>query len=237
MMYIEERNSRWSLERPQVSGAIFFVTFRLAGSIAQAVVERLRAAQQKWLHRFALRGTNPAERFQRAQKLLFGRLDDFLDRSSDRDWLARPTIATLVRDCLRCPNGKYELLAYCIMPNHVHALIRLPEPATESEEVKLGEQHDTIGPLARVMLAWKNSTAPKAQELLDGPEPIWHPESYVQLVCDDEELHRLVDYIAYNPVKAGLARQVHEWPWCSAHDRFQNDGCETAWLPTDLALG
>ena len=41
---------------------------------------------------------------------------------------------------------------------------------------------------------------------------------------DDAELARIVDYIAWNPVKAGLAEEPHTWFWGSAHDRFLMDG-------------
>ena len=49
---------------------------------------------------------------------------------------------------------------------------------------------------------------------------------------DEDELGRIVDYIAANPVKAGLVRQPHEWFFCSAHDRFLRDGTASAWLPS-----
>lgn len=232
-MFTQERNAPRNLTPAQAPGAIYFVTYRLAGSIPPALLQRLRAAQEKWLRRFAVRGTNPVERLPRASKLLFGRLDDHLDQPGSRNWLARPEIAALVRDSLRRHDGRrYQLLAYCIMPNHVHALVRLSESAPPEEDSgALGEQRDTVGPMARIMRAWKNSTTPKVSELVGEPDSVWHPESYVHLVRDDEELQRFIDYIAYNPVKAGLARQVHEWPWCSAHDRFHSDGRETAWLP------
>ncbi len=38
-------------------------------------------------------------------------------------------------------------------------------------------------------------------------------------------------YIAANPVKAGLARYPHEWPFGSAYDRFLRDGELSGYLP------
>jgi putative transposase len=223
-MLHEDRRSRRGLSRTQVPGAVYFVTYRLAGSIAPGVLEHLCAARRRWLRQFALRGANPAGHLPTAHKLLFGQFDDLLDRASDGAGLARPEVASVVRDSLRRPDGaRYRLLAYCVMPSHVHALVRQPERPDAEGPTVLGEQSDADGPLARVLSSWKQATARKAGLA-------WHPESFLHQVRDDEELHRLVDYIAYNPVKAGLARQVHEWPWCSAHDRFQSDGRETAWL-------
>jgi putative transposase len=225
IMFTEERQSRRGLSRTQVPGFVYFVTYRLAGSIAQGVLEDLCANRRRWLRQFALRGANPAGHLPAAHKLLFGQLDDLLDRPAEGAGLALPEAALAVRDSLlRHDGAKYKLLAYCVMPSHVHALIRLDNQPDVDEPAVIGEQPDAGGPLAEVMAAWKQATARQAGLA-------WHPDSYLQRVRDDEELDRLVDYIAYNPVKAGLARQVHEWPWCSARDRFLSDGRETAWLP------
>lgn len=229
-MFTEERRSRRGLSRTQVPGSVYFVTYRLAGSIAQGVIEDLCAGRRRWLRQFALRGANPTAHLPAAQKLLFGQLDDLLDRASEIAALARPETADAVRDSLLKQDGvRYRLLAYCVMPNHIHALIRLTDQPGADEPAVIGEQRDAGGPLAGVMAAWKQATARQTGLA-------WHPESYLQRVRDDEELDRLVDYIAYNPVKAGLARQVHEWPWCSARDRFLSDGRETGWLPAEPPL-
>ena len=47
---------------------------------------------------------------------------------------------------------------------------------------------------------------------------------------DDEELGRIVEYIRFNPVKAGLVAQPEEWFFCSAHDRLLQDGAECGLL-------
>lgn len=47
---------------------------------------------------------------------------------------------------------------------------------------------------------------------------------------DDEELERVLDYIAWNPVKAKLVEEPHQWFFSSAHDRFLHDGSKSGWL-------
>lgn len=225
-MVIEEGHSRRNLCRTQAPRAIYFVTFRLAGSIAPGVVKELCAARHRWLRQFALRGANPTSHLPAAHKLLFGQLDDLLDHPGDSAGLALPEAASAVRDSLlRHDGARYGLLAYCVMPSHVHALIRVDGQPDTAAPAELGERPDAGSPLAGVIAAWKQPTARQAGLA-------WHPESYLHRVHDDDELNRLVDYIAYNPVKAGLARRAYDWPWCSAHDRFHSDGRETAWLPS-----
>ena len=43
-------------------------------------------------------------------------------------------------------------------------------------------------------------------------------------------MERIVEYIAANPVKAGLACNAEDWLFCSARDRFLRDGLQMAWL-------
>lgn len=235
-MSAEDRNTQRGLPTRQTPRAAYFVTCRLVGTLPTSVTSRLRAEQEKWLRRFALRGINPLERLPRAHKLLFARFDDRLDRAQHASWLAHRSIASLVRDSLLRHQGiKYRLLAYCVMPSHFHALLRPFDHflSPERDLPVLGEQRDAHSPLARILRAWKAPTTYKANQCLGRSGPFWHPESFLQLVSDDEELERLVDYITYNPVKAGLIGEAHDWPWCSAHDRFQNDGSETGWLPLE----
>ena len=50
--------------------------------------------------------------------------DDFLDAGSGNCWLLQPEIARIVEDALLHFDGeRYRLIAWTIMPNHVHVLI------------------------------------------------------------------------------------------------------------------
>jgi hypothetical protein len=44
----------------------------------------------------------------------------------------------------------------------------------------------------------------------------WQDESYDHWIRSWEELQRVIRYVEWNPVKAGLTKSVEEWPWCSA---------------------
>jgi hypothetical protein len=50
--------------------------------------------------------------------------------------------------------------------------------------------------------------------LLLGQEgAFWEHESYDHYVRDEAELERIIKYVLYNPVKAGLAADWVAWPW------------------------
>jgi len=124
---------------------------------------------------------------------------------------------------------KFHLHAYCVMPNHVHALFT---PIAETEataigsdaDAEIGESADGRSPLSVVMHSLKSYTANRANELLGRAGRFWQHESYDHWVRDSDELERIVQYIVANPVRAGLVARSVDWYWSSAHDRFLRDG-------------
>jgi len=183
----------------QPPGAILFVTFRLAGSLPQAVIQHLEAELlQKKLQIDVL--TDPQNREQTAyltQKQLFGILDAELDKAHyGPKWLAEAAIADLMCKALHNLDGQvYTLEAYCVMPNHVHLVCT---PLSIQGEVY---------PLSKIMQSLKGNTARQANLLLGRTGDFWQHESYDHVVRDAVELKRIVNYVLANPSRAGLATQ------------------------------
>jgi putative transposase len=127
------------------------------------------------------------------QKRYFGRFDAQLARGEfGPTWLKQPDIAKLVVESLRYFDGKnYELLCYCVMPNHVHLVAALPEDAP---------------PLTRTLQRLKGYTATRANKLLGLTGAFWQSESYDHVIRPGE-LERIVVYVLENPVKAGLVKE------------------------------
>jgi putative transposase len=46
---------------------------------------------------------------------------------------------------------------------------------------------------------------------------IWQRRFWEHVIRDDEDLRRHLDYVHYNPVKDGLAKQAGDWPYSSFH--------------------
>src|SRR5262249_53508688 len=242
-----------------VPGAAHFVTYRIAGTIPAAVLQELRHQAERKLKNGSPAGTSDSAYKLRIHKQFFAAYDRYLDITCRIDWLARPAVANVIRENLYHHNGgKYQLLAYCVMPNHVHVLVQpidcsdkqlacrgqpgtslpgtsLPGTSKLLVPTVIGETADKGGPLASIMHSLKSYTANKINELLGRAGQFWQHESYDHWVRDEEELERIVAYIAANPIKAGLAREIQEWACCSARDRFTRDGVRSAWLG-DLGL-
>ena len=197
---------RRNLPHYQPASSTLFVTCRLAGSLPQEVVARLRQetefvkAQLDKLGDDALRAEEQYAAYRRA----FGRFDRALDQANiGPTWLKEQAIARLVVDALHHRDGKqYELIAFCVMPNHLH-IVFTPLQAESGEPVAL----ETI------MHSYKRYTAQQTNKVLQRSGEFWQHESYDHVVRDADELERIVAYVANNPVKAGLVRQRDAWPW------------------------
>ena len=87
-----------------------FVTFRLADSLRQKLLEKWRSELEE-----------KAPAFRR-------RIELFLDQNYGQCYLRDPTIAQIVQNALLFFDGKrYKLSAWIVMPNHVH-LLMTPQP-------------------------------------------------------------------------------------------------------------
>lgn len=136
---------RRRLPHYQPADATFFVTFRLSGSLPDETIV-LPKQEHEALEKKLQLVSGKAERkklLKQSQQQYFGRFDEYLDKiSTGPKWLAQPKIAKLVAEAMHYRNEKdYDLLAYCIMPNHVHIVFSL---VTSSEQPII----ETVGRLA-----------------------------------------------------------------------------------------
>jgi REP element-mobilizing transposase RayT len=90
----------------------------------------------------------------------------------------------------------WHLLAWCLMDNHVHLLIETPDPTLAA-----GMQY-LHGTYARGF----NDRHTRSGHLFQG-------RYGAVRIQTDEQLHAATEYIAMNPVKAGLCETPEEWPW------------------------
>jgi putative transposase len=58
---------------------------------------------------------------------------------------------------------------------------------------------------------------------------IWQPRFWEHTIRDERDLESHLHYIHYNPVKHGLVRCPHEWPWSSLHRWVEEGVYEEHW--------
>ena len=233
-MQFPETVTRRNLPHWYVPGAAQFVTYRLHGSLPQSALRELGVRKEELLKSRLPVGVSSAQQRERVHKQLFALYDGWLDRGKD-GCLSEPRVAAIIRSNLYHHNGaKYHLIAYCVMPNHVHVLFQpidvrriTGEPPVATE---IGEQADSMSPLAHIMHSLKSYTAHEANKILDRSGTFWQAESYDHWVRDADELERIVNYIRGNPVKAGLVERPEQSLCCSCRDRYLIDGDTCGWL-------
>jgi REP element-mobilizing transposase RayT len=137
------------------------------------------------------------------------RRDIFRDDSDRRLYLAR------LAEC----QDRYEfgVLAFCLMPNHVHLAIERGPVA-----------------LSKIILALHFYYSQKFNFRHERVGHLFQGRYRAYLVEHDRYLAALIRYIHLNPVKAGIVDRPEAYPWSS--DRWYRERSGPSWLDVDRFL-
>ena len=113
---------------------------------------------------------------------------------NDRDYRAYLDIA---RGQLEEP--QLGVLAYCLMPNHVHFVV-IPH-SRQALSRFFCEVHKRYARRTNMLNDWKGH--------------LWQQRFY-SVVMDERHCRAAMRYVELNPVRAGLVRRATDWPWSSA---------------------
>jgi len=180
----------WTME-----GSIYAVTFRLADSMPQGVLESwlferedlLRSAEQMG------RPLSTSEE-EKLHELHSERVEECLDVGHGACWMKDDRIAKTVADALdHFDSERYQLLAWCLMPNHVRVVVKPQTGYT----------------LKNILHSWKSFTAHAANRILGRNGQFWQEEYYDHLIRNEDDFYQAVAYVFGNPEIAGL----QGWRW------------------------
>jgi putative transposase len=210
---------RRNLPHWQPQDSIFFITFRLAHSIPLDIMRQLRAEQE--LERQSIRARSNGEQqgldlFKSARQF-FGKYDSWLDQLLEDSprWLSQDAAARLViHEIQRLDKQSYDLIAFCIIPKHVHLLI---DTTGFNEVSPICDTGTTSAyPLTDTLRLLKGRTARYCNQAIGRVGDFWHHETYDHAVRDEQEFDRIFGYILENPVKAQLVSEWEKWPYTYA---------------------
>jgi len=114
------------------------------------------------------------------------KIDTYLDNSSNGCYLNAEVLEYLKNFFLKQDNILYELVAFCVMPNHIHILFK--------QKVEL----------AQIMKKLKGSSANSINKLLGKKGKFWESSYYDKGIRDERHLMLTYEYIKNNPLKVGL---------------------------------
>lgn len=178
-------------------GLIQHITFHLADSLPRDAIERMQRELELL----------PQEKRSVKQRKY---IEELLDNGLGSCILRQVECARIVEESLLFGDGiRYRLLAWVVMPNHVHVLI----------EQKKGWL------LAKVVQSWKRHTSREIHRLgapsctRHSSSPLWQRDYWDRFIRDENHYQAAKAYIENNPVAAGLIDSPERWPWGNA--RFE----------------
>jgi REP element-mobilizing transposase RayT len=177
------------------TGAIYAVTFRLADSIPQKILDEWKAERDEIPARAAAMGREMSDtELEELRTLQSAKIQEHLDAGYGECLLKETAVANIVSEAFKkFDQNRYRLLAWCIMPNHVHIVV---QPVGDFQ-------------LAGILHSWKSYTAHAVNKLKERTGPFWQTESDDHLVRDEQDLYHCVEYAWNNPDNAGL----NNWDW------------------------
>jgi putative transposase len=95
-----------------------------------------------------------------------------------------------------CRESEFEVIAYCLMPDHVHQLVHGRTPTADGRKfIRLAKQYSGF--------YFKKAFN----------QPLWQRYGHDRLVTDEGALRPIAQYIIENPVRAGLVTRPEDYPF------------------------
>lgn len=133
------------------------------------------------------------------------KIEEYLDRGHGSCLLRDPRAAAVVEENWLHSDGQdYRLLAWVVMPNHVHLLVEIWRT-----------------PQWQLVKNWKGFAARNINRVLGRRGKLWQGDYWDRYIRDEAHCRKVIRYIESNPVKAGLVKAAEQWPFSSA--RFRDE--------------
>jgi putative transposase len=102
------------------------------------------------------------------------------------------------------PNSGLQIWAYCLMPNHIHAVVVPQQP--DALAGYFGKLHKKYAQITNFRYEWSGH--------------LWQNRFY-SVVMDEQHTLTALRYVERNPVRSGITKYPQDWPWSSARGNLQ----------------
>lgn len=188
-----------------IKDAYQVITYRLADSLPGAILKEL-AAERDQLEKDKDKYremSGLSDKIKKAEALRRQKIEKYLDAGYGSCILQQANIVKIITGNWHFfDKQRYDLIAYVVMPNHVHVLIKTYPEWT----------------LQKVVHNWKSYTAQEINKALlkmgwqpISPGKVWQSNYWDRFIRNDNHYFRTIDYIHNNPVKAGLCNKPIDW--------------------------
>ena len=121
---------------------------------------------------------------------------------------SNPELAMMVLDTIQfIRRDKAQVLAFALMPDHLHFLVVPKPPFT----------------ISQVMQSTKGYSSRVINKVNGVKGKLWQQGFYDRVIRDEEQLNQTIAYIHENPVKAGLCLNAAGYQFSSAWPGAETD--------------
>ena len=167
----------------------YFITLRLAGTLPKVLKKQLQGLVAE------VRGAEG----DNMNREYFRRMEAWLDKDRSSQILVNTDIAEIIMTAFAEYEARsiWSVHSYVIMPNHLHWFFT-PLMYSMSESIMHFKRYTT-----RQVNAYMSTKGKR----------FWQKEWFDHWSRSASEDEKIVQYIRYNPVKAGLVRTPEQWPY------------------------
>ncbi len=186
----------------QVENGRYFVTIHLYGAVPQIAHQRIHELSAQF--RIAERDGNylESDQYLKLTRLIFLEMERWLDRTPAVSHFQHSVLCEMVIEAIehRQRAKIWDIFSFVIMPSHIHLFFEFNNELSLKAELEEFKR-------------WTGHQAVKVQTKLSGNR-FWQLEWFDHWSRSDEEDDKIVRYIQNNPVKAGLASCIGQYPFC-----------------------
>ena len=186
--------------------AQYFITFTLSNSTILKYFHEIKYKRELKLKNYKNNNSEKTTIYRtNINKKYFDMFDNFLNTfDSKENYLSDTKCSDIIVNKLKEYHSKYyNLLAYCIMPNHVHILI----------DTAIQTENDNFVPIGKIMKLIKGGTSREINIILKRKGTLWLRDYYDHYIRTQKEFTNIVNYIKLNPVKSGLVNDWEKWKY------------------------
>jgi putative transposase len=124
----------------------------------------------------------------------------------------------------------FEQIAYCIMPDHIHCIWKLPDGDDDYSrrwqliKARFSREFFLISDLEGKITESRKRKREKG---------IWQRRFWEHIIRDDNDLAMHINYIHFNPIKHGLVKRLSDWSWSSYNEYLSAGYYDASWGETE----
>ena len=157
------------------------------------------------------------QEYQLVRRQYIKAYDDLLDAETKPEIdLSKPAnLEIIFSSLLFWEEKRLQNLAFTIMPNHVHWVVKLFDKDSDGIPVYLQD----------ILQSVKRHSSNKINKVEKRSGKLWQKESFDTTIRNEKHLFNAIKYTLNNPVKAGFVSNWRDWKgtWCGCSEQGCSD--------------